>query len=148
MEALVEQLWGFVQQYGAEVALLAFATIFIVGVLKVIFKKGFASMNSNVKKAIYETVSVVFAYGLTTLWMYAKVAWFGMSAVPFDWSLTLKAASATLLAVKVMYPVYENYGIRALVRLLGNFVASWFKKKQKPEVANSSEDSKSGPINL
>lgn len=147
MEALVEQLWKFVGAYGLEIVLLAFVTIFLVGVVKVIFKKGFAKMNVNARKAIYETLSLVFAFALTTLWMYAKVAWFGLSSQSFDWMIALKSASVTAIAVKAMYPIYEGYGLRALVRLLGNFIVSWFKKGKKEE-DKSSEDAESGPVNL
>lgn len=149
MEALVNQLWGFVEAYGVEIALLSFATIFLVGVVKLIFKKGFASINVNAKKAIYETLSLVFAYVLTTLWMYARTAWFGISTDPFDWMIALKTASVTMLAVKAMYPVYENYGVRALVRLIGNFIASWFKKKDTISVVVKDDtNSTDGPVNL
>lgn len=149
MEALVNQLWGFVQAYGLEIALLAFATIFIVGIFKLVFKKGFEKMNSNGKKAIYETLSLVFAYALTTLWMYARTAWFNISADPFDWMTALKTASVTVIAVKAMYPVYENYGIRALLRLVGNFILSWFKKKDSTTVEDKSSDSSdNSPVNL
>lgn len=149
MEALVNQLWGFVEAYGVEIALLSLATIFLVGVVKLIFKKGFARINTNVKKAIYETLSLVFAYALTILWMYARTAWFNISTIPFDWVVSLKAASVTMLAVKAMYPVYENYGIRALVRLIGKFIASWFKKKDtNSAVAKNDTNSTDGPVNL
>lgn len=129
MDILVEQLWQYIQEYGMEVSLLAVASIFMLGVIKVIFKKPFGKMDATGKKAIYETLSMAITYGIVALWIYTRVTWFGLSTIAFTWDLSLKTAGAVYLLVKVMYPLYENYGLRTLLRVIGSWVLSWFKKK-------------------
>lgn len=151
MEQLIDQLWNFVYQYGLEITMLAFVTIFIVGIVKISFKDYFTKINKNVKKAIYETVSVVLAYGLTIIWMYAKVNWLGINGEEFELITSLKSASATLLAVKVMYPVYENFGIRELFKMFGNFVVSLIKKEKeekKEEIEVKEEEQQQQKIEI
>lgn len=147
MDAFIQQLWTFVQQYGIEIAGLAFATIFMVGVIKLMFKKPLEKVDKNGRKAMYEVISMILVYGLTALWIYARVAWFHISDVAFDMDLVIKTAGTAYVVVKVMYPLYENLGLRQLLRILGNFVLSWFKKKEN-EVENKDDNSNSSTVVL
>ena len=148
MDTFIQQLWTFVQQYGIEITGLAFTTIFMVGVIKLVFKKPLAKVDKNGRKAIYEVTSMILMYGLTALWIYARVAWFHISDAAFDMNLVIKTAGTAYVVVKVMYPLYENLGLRQLLRILGNFVLSWSKKKEEKETENKDDNSNSSTVVL
>ena len=48
-----------------------------------------------------------------------------------DWSKYLELVAGTYAAVKVMYPIYENYKIRDLVKLLLEII---FEKNTKEKL--------------
>lgn len=128
MDELVEQLYMFISQYGLEIFALAFATIFLVGVVKLIFKKKFETINAQGKKVLYEILSLTFTLLLTSVWLAIKIYALHWQVAPLTIEATLKVASTVGIAVRVMYPVYENFGIRKLLQLIG---AAIFKKAAK-----------------
>lgn len=142
------ELFDFMMKYGAEVALIAFASIFLVGVIKLVFKKPFEKIEKANRKPIYEALSIVFAYALTTAWLATRVAWFHMPVDPFSWALVAEKGSIVYIAVKVMYPLYENFKLRDFFQLIGRWVLTWFKKKDKKAVADKKDNNTSGPITL
>lgn len=142
------ELLDFILKYGAEVALIAFASIFLVGVIKVAFKKPLEKIEKANRKPIYEALSIVFAYALTTAWLAVRVAWFHMPVDPFSWELVAEKGSIVYIAVKVMYPLYENFKLRDFFQLIGRWVLTWFKKKDKKAVADKKDNNTSGPITL
>lgn len=132
----MEMLIKFIEQYGLEVSLIAFATIFLVGVFKLILKRPLEKIEKTNRKPIYETLSIVFAFGLTAAWLAVRVAWFHMPVDPFSWKLVAEAGVGVYAAVKVMYPLYENYKLRDLLQIIGRWMLSWFSHKEgsvKPE---------------
>lgn len=143
------ELLDFILKYGAEVALIAFASIFLVGVIKLVFKKPLEKIEKANRKPIYEALSIVFAYALTTAWLAVRVAWFHMPVDPFSWALVAEKGSIVYVAVKVMYPLYENFKIRDFFHLIGRWVLSWFKKKADTKTASTEDkNNTSGPITL
>lgn len=123
MEALIK----FIEQYGAEVALIAFASIFMVGVFKLILKKPLEKIEKSNRKPIYEALSIIISFGLTAAWLAVRVAWFHMPVDPFSWKLVGEAGVGVYAAMKVMYPLYENFKLRDLLQIAGTWVLSWFK---------------------
>ena len=142
------ELLDFILKYGAEVALIAFASIFLVGVVKLIFKKPLEKIEKANRKPIYEALSIVFAYALTSAWLAVRVAWFNMPVDPFSWALVAEKGSVVYVAVKVMYPLYENFKLRDFFHLVGRWVLTWFKKKDKAVKATDDKNNTSGPITL
>lgn len=126
MEALIK----FIEQYGVEVALIAFAAIFLVGVFKIILKRPLEKIEKANRKPIYEALSIVFAFGLTAAWLAVRVAWFHMPVDPFSWKLVGEAGVGVYAAVKVMYPLYENFRLRDLLQIIGRWMLSWFSHKE------------------
>lgn len=146
----MEMLIKFIEQYGLEVALIAFATIFLVGVFKLILNKPLEKIKKADRKPIYETFSIVFAFGLTAAWLAVRVSWFHMPLDPFSWKLVAEAGIGVYAAVKVMYPLYENYKLRDLLQIIGRWVLSWFSHKEasvKPE-GEEGNSTHSGPTVL
>ena len=135
MEALIK----FIEQYGVEVALIAFVAIFLVGVFKLILKRPLEKIEKVNRKPIYETLSIVFAFGLTAAWLAVRVAWFHMPVEPFSWKLVGEASVGVYTAVKVMYPLYENFRLRDLLQIIGRWMLSWFSHK-KIEVKQDKEE--------
>jgi hypothetical protein len=135
MEALIK----FIEQYGVEVALIAFAAIFLVGVFKIILKRPLEKIEKANRKPIYEALSIVFAFGLTAAWLAVRVAWFHMPVDPFSWKLVGEASVGVYAAVKVMYPLYENFRLRDLLQIIGRWMLSWFSHK-KIEVKQNKEE--------
>lgn len=126
MEALIK----FIEQYGVEVSLIAFAAIFLVGVFKIILKRPLEKIEKVNRKPIYEALSIVFAFGLTAAWLAVRVAWFHMPVDPFSWKLVGEAGVGVYAAVKVMYPLYENFRLRDLLQIIGRWMLSWFSRKE------------------
>ena len=143
MEALIK----FIEQYGVEVSLIAFAAIFLVGVFKIILKRPLEKIEKVNRKPIYEALSIVFAFGLTAAWLAVRVAWFHMPVDPFSWKLVGEAGVGVYAAVKVMYPLYENFRLRDLLQIIGRWMLSWFSRKEIEVKQNKEEGNNSnGPI--
>lgn len=142
MEALIK----FIEQYGVEVSLIAFAAIFLVGVFKIILKRPLEKIEKANRKPIYEALSIVFAFGLTAAWLAVRVAWFNMPVDPFSWKLVGEAGVGVYAAVKVMYPLYENFRLRDLLQIIGRWMLSWFSRKEIEVKQNKEEGNNSnGP---
>ena len=81
--------------------------------------------NSQAKKTIYHAISLVASALLAVLYcLFIKKAGWGMHM--------LTCAGTILVEVRVIYPIYENWGIRALFRkILGLVIPSKAKKVDK-----------------
>lgn len=117
---------NIVVTYGLEASCIALVTIILIGIIKLIFKKGLAEAGSAACKSIYESLSIVFAYGLSAAWLALAVNVFHLKTIDLDWKVFLEQGSIAYVVVKVMYPLYENYHVRDLLKLLGNAI---FKHK-------------------
>lgn len=130
----------FVAKYGIEVTILAALSIFMVGLLKVTLSKALEKIDKPNRKPLYELLSIVFAFGLTALWLVVKAPVFGMEAVPFTFEAVATLGSSVYVVVKVMYPLYENLRLRDLLQLIGNGILDAMKKKsQAKQVTKESE---------
>ena len=116
----------FIQMYGWAVALLAMLVIFLIGLLKVAFKTKIEKVEKEKLKPVYEIASAVLVFIVVAIWLLFK--FYLMKTDEPDWSKYLELVAGTYAAVKVMYPIYENYKIRDLVKLLLETV---FKKNCK-----------------
>ena len=142
----MEQVLEFINKYGTVPALTGLVVIFLIGCIKLIFKKPLEKIDKANRKPIYEVLSLVFSYGLAALWILVRAKWFGIAGDPFSWNGVVITGSSVYVAVKVMYPLYENLRLRDLVQLIGKAFVNLFKKKKKAEVNEDNNDN--GPIVL
>lgn len=117
------ELTGLVIRYGIEITVIGILAIMCVGAVKMIFKKQLANIGKPNSKVIYETASIVFAFILTCLWL--------LITKEFDWKGLLEKGALVYVAVNVMYPLYENYRLRDLFKLLVGLV---IKEEDKTEI--------------
>ena len=103
-----------VLEYGFEVVLIALLAILIVGVAKIIFKDKLEKISKTNRKAVYEITSMVVVCILTVGWILISG---GAEATVYVAKLL-----ASYGAMKVMYPLYENFRIRDLVQLIGKLL--------------------------
>lgn len=133
----MEQL---IVKYGPEVGLTCLVAIFLVGCIKVLFKNQFSKIEKASRKTVYETMSIIIAFGLTALWIFLKGKYWGGSA--FTWEVFASQGAVTYSAVKVGYSLYENFKLRDLVQVVGRAFVSVFSKKQPKEVEHTEEETK------
>ena len=119
----------FIQMYGWAVALLAMLVIFLIGLLKVAFKSKIEKVEKGKLKPVYEIASAVLVFIVVAIWLVFK--FYLMKTDEQDWSKYLELVAGTYAAVKVMYPIYENYKIRDLVKLLLEMI---FEKNTKEKL--------------
>ena len=144
------ELTEFITKYGLEVAIIGLVTILFVGIFKMVMKKPLSKIEKSNRKPIYEVMSMLFAYGFTALWLWVRVSLFKMNCDPITWQLWLQEGATVYVAVKVMYPIYENYKIRDLIQLLGRSIVNIFTKKDKAKKVENQSQSKDSdkPITL
>lgn len=99
-----------VLEYGIEIILLALASIMLVGVMKLLFKKQLEKIEKANRKPVYEITSMIIVVVLAVVW------------ILISGGGTIELYTAKILAsygaMKVMYPLYENFKIRDLVQLI------------------------------
>lgn len=124
-------------QFGLEIALIAMISIFLVGCFKVVFRKLLDKLDKKKRKPIYETLSILYTYVLAAAWLAIKVkiGW----TPELIWQDFLKLGSISYAVAKIMYPLYENYLLRDLVRAVLASVYNIFTKKPEKEVKESEE---------
>lgn len=103
MEALV-------LEYGIEIVILALVSIAVVGALKSLLRKQLEKIEKSNRKPIYEIASMVVVVLLTVGWILIN----GGGSIELYMAKILAAYGA----MKVMYPLYENFKIRDLVHLI------------------------------
>lgn len=130
MEEFIEKLYGFIASYGVEIVLMAAVAIMLVGIMKLAFKKKLEQVNPTGRKALYEILSVTFTLLTTTIWLTIKTYALHWTAT-MDLESTLKIAATVNIVVKVMYPIYENYGLRKLLQIVLSAISK--KKEVKAE---------------
>ena len=136
MTEFIEQLHNFMAVYGLEIILIALATVIMVGAVKIIFKKKLDTVNKTGRKTIYEVLSLLFTLIATVGWLLLKQYVFNLTTTPMTLESTLKVAVTVSIAVKVMYPIYENYGLKALMRAV---ISAILSKKDKENEAKQNE---------
>lgn len=126
------------EKYGLDVVLIALISIFLVGCVKVLFSKALKKVGRGAAKTVYETLSISFALALSAAWMLLKGK-FGLQADVFTADLFIKRSTLVYAAVKIMYPLYENYHLRDLVRLIGKLIYKMFKGNGETKEAKAEE---------
>lgn len=116
------ELANVVLKYGIEVAVMALVTILLVGIVKVIFKNQFAKLAKGNAKPIYEVLVMFFVDVVVAIWTVIKV--YALKWSEFNYEEALVNLSLTYAAVKVLYPLYENFKIRDLLQLIGRAILS------------------------
>lgn len=120
----MEQIIAYISQYGLPVFVLASCIIVLIGILKLC--KVFDKIDSkNIKKLIYYILNIVLAFGASAIYF----AIFKMSFADYlMFSCTQVGATTTL------YAIYENFGIRKLVRMLFDWIIKQTKKNPNYKV--------------
>lgn len=121
-------LEGFVVEYGLELTILAFIIIMLIGVLKIAGKKLLEKVTKENRKPMYEATTIVLVILLVVLWIVVEPSIYGGAML---WNEFLARALALYSLVKVMYPIYENFKLRDLVRLLGKMFIDKMEEKNK-----------------
>ena len=115
MEELTNMLINFVVNYGWQLAVCAVAGIFVLGFAKTI--KIFDKIsNAQVKKFLYILCAVITSVGASAVYL--------VIIDQFSWVFLASVTSATFALNQVIYALYENFGVRAVLQGIGN----WIKK--------------------
>lgn len=113
----MDKIISYVETYGLAILVIALITIFLIGTLKVC--KVFSKIQSaKIKKLVYYICDVVLAFG-------GSAIYFAIFKISF--SEYLVYAGAELSITTFLYAVYENFGIRELVKILINVIAKAIK---------------------
>lgn len=117
---LEEAMANFITIYGLPVLFISIAVIFIIGILK--YFKVFDKIKSgNVKKFIYYALDICLSFGIVAIY-------FAVDKISF--TTYLNYSFKTVTAVTAIYAIYENFGLRKLLRWLGTCFINFVAKKQ------------------
>ena len=119
----MEQFVSFFQQYGWQLALIAFMGIIILGVLK--YANVFSEIDKEKRKPIYFAISVGFSLIATTVYL--------LIIDCFDINYFITVSSAIYALNQSMYAIYETTKLRDLV----SKVLSLISKKLKSDKDNA-----------
>lgn len=113
----MDKIISYVETYGLAILVIALATIFLIGLLKVCKAYNWIK-SAKIKKLVYYISDVIFAFG-------GSAIYFAIFKISF--SEYLVYAGAELSITTFLYAVYENFGIRELVKILINVIAKAIK---------------------
>ena len=123
----MDKLLEYISIYGWAILVIAVAIIVFIGILKLckVFKK---VKSSGVKKLIYYGLDVVLAFaGSAIYFAIFHKAFAGYVVYSF----------AQLFVTTTLYAIYENFGLRNLVRYLIKLVANWIKKNPDSKLSKN-----------
>lgn len=103
-----------VLEYGIEIVVIALVAIMMVGLLKSLLRKQLEKIEKANRKPIYEITSMIIVVVLTVVWVLIS----GGRTI----ELYIAKILASYGAMKVMYPLYENFKVRDLVQLIGKLI--------------------------
>ena len=114
----MEQILAYITQYGLPVFVIASCIIAFIGILKIckIFDK---ITNKDIKKFIYYALDIGLSFGAVAIYYVIFKIDFG-GYIPY--------CCTQITATTVLYALYENFGVRKIVKALLHWVATWFKK--------------------
>jgi hypothetical protein len=115
-----EMILQFIATYGWKLALIACSGIFVLGILK--FFNIFDKIEKSKRKYLYAGISA----GISIIASGIYLAVVGA----FEWSGFAVIAGAIYGINQALYALYENVGIRTLLRKLGNIFIKIVAKKQ------------------
>ena len=131
-----------VTKYGLKAVIIAVAAILMIGLVKVVLKKQLQGLGKEKCKALYEALSIAIV-ALSIVLYHVVAELFGYMEVTFDWKVMAGEAMASWAVVKILYPLYENFGIRKLLQTIGAAILTSKKKvtkaEEKPRVAQKEE---------
>lgn len=125
---MLTELFTNLRDVGIAVLVIALISIFLVGCFKLI--PGLKNMNSKVgRKAIYFSLSLVISGGLAVIyWIFIQEGGWDMDLLSF--------VVSTIATVNIIYPIYENTGLRDLLKKIVSLLIP-SKKTEVSQVIDS-----------
>lgn len=125
----MEQIFENLKDVGLATTVISLITIFLIGCVKLI--PAVKNMNTNLRKALYQALNIVFGGILSVLYtlFIAKGGW--------DMNM-LRFAIIVVIEINALYPLYENLGLRELWKKILSLI---FKKKDTKVVEGATNAS-------
>lgn len=122
----MEQIFANLMDIGVATTVISLIAIFLVGCIKMI--PAVKNLGTEVRKALYQGLNIVIAAALSVFYM--------LVIVKGGWNMDmLRFAVIVVAEVNMLYPLYENLGLRQLVRKIGETLYNLlFKKDAKKQV--------------
>ena len=115
----LELFTNFVNVHGWQLALIAFAGVVLLGVLK--YANVFAKIEKVKRKPIYFAISIGFSFIATVIYL--------LVIKQFDWSYLITVTTAVYTLNQAMYAVYETTTLRDLVSKILTYFGEKLKSK-------------------
>lgn len=115
-----EMILQFITTYGWKLALIACSGIFVLGILK--FFKIFDKIEKTKRKYLYAGVSASISIIASAIYLVVIGS--------FNWAGFGVIAGAIYGINQALYALYENLGIRAVLRKLGNLFIHFIAGKE------------------
>lgn len=116
----------FFDKYGLKLALVACIGIFLLGILK--FFHVFDKIEKGKRKYVYAGISGGFSIIASAIYLAVSGG--------FEWASFGVLAVSILVLNHSMYALYENYGVRAVLRKLGNLLLDFIVKCAQGKTKN------------
>ena len=125
----MEQIFENLKDVGLATTVISLITIFLIGCVKLI--PAVKNMNTNLRKALYQALNIVFGGILSVLYT--------LFIVKGGWDMNmLRFAIIVVIEINALYPLYENLGLRELWKKILSLI---FKKKDKKVVEGATNAS-------
>ena len=125
----MEQIFENLKDVGLATTVISLITIFLIGCVKLI--PAVKSMNTNLRKALYQALNIVFGGILSVLYT--------LFIVKGGWDMDmLRFAIIVVIEINALYPLYENLGLRELWKKILSLI---FKKKDTKVVEGATNAS-------
>lgn len=125
----MEQIFENLKDVGLATTVISLITIFLIGCVKLI--PAVKNMNTNLRKALYQALNIVFGGILSVLYT--------LFIVKGGWDMNmLRFAIVVVIEINALYPLYENLGLRELWKKILSLI---FKKKDKKVVEGATNAS-------
>ena len=115
-----EMIINFITMYGWQLALIACGGIFVLGVLK--FFDVFKKISKDKRKYLYAGISSLLSIIGSAIYLIATGG--------FEWASFGVISGAIYGLNQTIYALYENTGVRAVLRELGTILINFVAKKQ------------------
>lgn len=122
----MEKIISYIETYGPSILIISICIIAFVGILKLckVFDK---IKSSQVKKVLYYVIDVVLAFGVSAIY-------FAIFHKSFSGTGYVMYSVSTLVMTTALYAVYENFGLRTLVKMAINGISKWFEKNPEAQL--------------
>ena len=125
----MEQIFENLKDAGLATTVISLITIFLIGCVKLI--PAVKNMNKNLRKALCQALNIVFGGILSVLYT--------LFIVKGGWDMDmLRFAIIVVIEINVLYPLYENLGLRELWKKILSLI---FKKKDTKVVEGATNAS-------